>query len=82
MEKRIGFVGVIIENRAEHADAVNRTLSEFGKCIVVRTGVPNVRGKFSVITLVVDAATEDVGALTGKLGMIPGVSVKSALAKE
>jgi putative iron-only hydrogenase system regulator len=82
MSKRIGFVGIIIENRAEHADAVNHALSEFGKSIIVRTGVPNVRSKYSVITLVVDATTEEVGSLTGKLGQIPGVSVKSALAKE
>ncbi len=82
MEKRIGFVGIIIENRTEHAEAVNRALSEFGKNIVVRTGVPNVRGTYSVITVVVDATNEEIGALTGKLGQIPGVSVKSALAKE
>ena len=82
MQKRIGFVGIIVKNRAEHADAVNRVLSEFGKMIVVRTGVPNVRGDWSVITLVVDATSDEIGALTGKLGMIEGVSVKSALAKE
>ena len=82
MDKRIGFVGIIVENRVEHADAVNHALSEFGSLIVVRTGVPNVRSRFSVITLVVDATNEEVGALTGRLGSIPGVSVKSALAKE
>ncbi|MGA3051823.1 MAG: TM1266 family iron-only hydrogenase system putative regulator [Chitinispirillaceae bacterium] len=82
MTKRIGFVGIIIENRAEHAEAVNRALSEFGKNIVVRTGVPNVRGTCSVIALVVDATNEEIGALTGRLGQIYGVSVKSALAKE
>ena len=82
MDKRIGFVGIIIENRKEHAEAVNQALSEFGHLIVVRTGVPNVRSSCSVITLVVDASTAEIGALTGKLGMIAGVSVKSALAKE
>jgi putative iron-only hydrogenase system regulator len=81
MEHRIGFIGIIIENRSEHADAVNHLLSEFGERIIVRTGVPNVRGSCSVITLVVDATTDQVGALTGKLGMIPGVSVKSALGR-
>ena len=82
MEKRIGFVGIIIENRIDHAEAINQALSEFGKIIVVRTGVPNVRARWSVITLVEDATTEEIGALTGRLGMIEGVSVKSALAKE
>jgi putative iron-only hydrogenase system regulator len=82
MDKRIGFVGIIVENRVEHAETVNHVLSEFGSLVVVRTGVPNVRGRFAVITLVVDATNEEVGALTGRLGSIPGVSVKSALAKE
>jgi len=82
MEKRIGFVGIIIENRAEHADAVNQVLTGFGKNVVVRTGVPNVRGEDAVITRVVDATSDEIGALTGKLGMIEGVWVKSALARE
>jgi len=49
---------------------------------VVRTGVPHVRDQSSVIMLVVDATSDQVGSLTGKLGALPGVSVKSMLGKQ
>lgn len=81
MDKRIGFVGIIVEDRKRHADAVNHILSEFGDVILARTGIPYDKKNCSVITLVVDATTDDVGKLTGKLGQLEGVTVKSALSK-
>ena len=82
MEKRLGFVGIIIDNRKESAAKVNEVLSMFGDLIAVRVGIPYLKKKCCVITLVVDATTDELGALTGKLGLIKGVSVKSALGKE
>lgn len=81
MDKRVGFVGIIIEDRKEGAEEVNRALSEYGNMVVARTGVPYKEKNCCVITLVVDADADEIGALTGKLGNIPGVSVKSALSK-
>ncbi len=81
MEKRVGFVGIIIHNRKQHADQVNSILSDFGESIIVRTGVPRVNNECSVITLVVSATTDELGALTGRLGALEGVSVKSMLGK-
>jgi putative iron-only hydrogenase system regulator len=81
MNKRIGFVGIIIENRTKVADKVNHVLSEAGDIIVARVGLPYKERGVAVITLTVDATTDEIGALTGKLGAIEGVSVKSALAK-
>lgn len=79
--RRLGFVGVIVENRGATAEAINRILSEFGERIVVRTGVPKVKGKCAVIMLTVEMTVEELGAMTGRLGTIAGVSVRSALAK-
>jgi putative iron-only hydrogenase system regulator len=81
-EKRLGFIGVIIENREESAPEVNRVLHDFSDCILSRTGLPNAKGNASVITLVVDITTDQLGVLTGRLGNIRGVSVKSGLAKK
>ena len=81
MDKRVGFVGIIVKNRKQSAPKVNEVLTEYGSMIVARTGIPYERRNCSVITLVVDATTDDLGALTGKLGTIAGVAVKSALAK-
>lgn len=81
MEKRLGFVGLIIEDRAKNATGVNALLSEFGEIILARTGVPCPQRNCSAITLVVDATTDELGSLTGKLGRLSGVSVKSMLSK-
>jgi len=81
MEKRLGFVGIIVENRKESASNVNSILSEFGEIIVARVGLPYKEKNCCVITLIVDSGTDELGALTGKLGKIKGVSVKSALSK-
>jgi len=81
MEKRLGFVGIIIENRDAHAAAVNELLGQFGSIIVARTGVPYEKRSCSAITLIVDASTDELGVLTGKLGSLSGVSVKSMLSK-
>lgn len=81
MEKRLGFVGLIIEDRKTNAAGVNALLSEFGDIILARTGVPCPQRGCSAITLVIDATTDELGSLTGRLGRIPGVSVKSMLSK-
>lgn len=82
MDKRLGFIGIIIENREESADRVNHLLSDYGQYIISRTGVPYREKQVSVITLIVDISSDALGALTGKLGVIDGVSVKSNLSKK
>ena len=81
MNKRLGFVGIIIEDRKKAAEEVNRLLSGHGDIIVARVGIPYKEKHCCVITLIVDATTDELGALTGKLGALSGVSVKSALTK-
>lgn len=80
--KRLGFVGIIIENRERSSESVNQVLSQFSELILARTGLPKAKKNTSVITLVIDATTDELGILTGKLGSIPGVAVKSGLAKK
>lgn len=81
MNKRLGFVGIVIENRKTSAESVNKILSDFGELIIARTGIPYHQKHCCVITLVVDATTDELGIMTGKLGMVDGVTVKSALSK-
>ncbi|MCC7160017.1 MAG: iron-only hydrogenase system regulator [Ignavibacteria bacterium] len=81
MNKRLGFIGIIIENRESNAAEVNELLSEYGELIVARMGVPYEKRACSAMTLIIDATTDELGILTGKLGNLPGVSVKSMLSK-
>lgn len=79
---RVGFIGIIIENRAENAEKVNAIISQFGNQILSRMGIPYERKNCAVITLIVDMSTDTVGNITGKIGSIEGVSVKSALSSK
>lgn len=81
MDKRLGFVGIIVEDRAKSSARINALLASFGDLVIARTGIPYKDKKCCVITLVVDATTDELGALTGKVGSVEGVSVKSALSK-
>lgn len=82
MEKRIGVVSIIIEDRKKAAPRVNSVLSEYGDIIVGRMGIPYRERNLSVMALIVDGTTDAIGALTGKLGNIPGVNVRSVLNRE
>ncbi len=79
--KRVGFIGIIVDDRENSALRVNKLISEFSHLIIARTGVPYKEKDVSVITLVVDMTTDQLGELTGKLGVIQGVTVKSGLSK-
>lgn len=81
MEKRIGVVAIVVKDRKAASPKVNQILSEYGEIIIGRIGVPYREKKISVIALIVEATTDELGALTGKLGMLPQVEVKSVLIK-
>jgi len=81
MEKRLGFVGVVIENRKTAAPRINEVLTQYGEKIIGRMGVPYKERHCNVIALIVEMSTDELGALTGTLGSIEGVTVKSALTK-
>lgn len=81
MERRIGVIGIVIENRKEVSDKLNKILSDHGDIIVGRMGIPYKERGLCVISLIVDGTTDEIGALTGKLGSLSGIKVKSALTK-
>lgn len=81
MEKRLGVIGIVVGERENAAGKVNRILSDFSEVIVGRMGVPYRERQTSVIALIVDGNTDQIGALTGRLGAVTGVTVKSALTK-
>jgi hypothetical protein len=78
--KRIGTISIFIENR-ESANKVNEILSAYGDIIISRMGIPYREKQLSVIVLIVDATNEEMGALSGLLGNLKDVSVKTAVKK-
>ena len=80
MEKRIGVIAIVVENLSSATD-VNTALHEFSDIIVGRMGIPYRERGISVISVIVDGSNDRISAMTGKIGRIPFVSVKTALAK-
>lgn len=80
MENRIAILSIIIENLSS-SEAVNTILHEYSNIIIGRMGIPYRERGISVMAVVVDTDTDTISAVTGKLGKISGVSVKSAISK-
>lgn len=80
MLKRLGVIGIVVENR-QVVPQVNTILSDYADMIIGRMGLPHQEKEVSIIALIVDGTTDQVGAMTGKLGNLKNVTVKSALTK-
>ena len=81
MPKRIGTVTIIITDRIDQSVRVNEILSKHAEIIIGRMGLPYSLKKISIICLIVNGSTDQLGSLTGQLGSIEGVQVKSVMAK-
>lgn len=80
MDSRVSVISIIIKDE-EAAGAVNDLLHEFRQYIVGRMGIPYRQREVSIISVVLDAPGDAVSSLSGKLGMIAGVSAKTLTAK-
>lgn len=80
MDNRIAVLSIIIYDR-EEAGRVNDILHEYGKYIIGRMGLPYDKKNVSVICVMLDAPTAITSAISGKLGMLKGVSAKTNTAK-
>lgn len=79
METRLAVIGIIVEDLAA-TDHIHNLLHDYGSYIVGRMGVPYRQRVVSVISVIVDAPTGVISALTGKLGQLGGVSAKALYA--
>ena len=79
-QSRIAIVGIIIE-KPEAAAGVNETLTENAGHIIGRMGIPYKDKGVNVISVVVDATTDVINSMAGKLGRIDGVSAKAVYSK-
>lgn len=77
--KKIGIIGIIVTNRKKNAPLVNKLLSDHSDIILARMGLPQKDLDTGLISLFVEGDIDRIGSLTGKLGMIKGVTVKSML---
>lgn len=80
METRIALIGIIVED-IESAGKINEILHEYSPYLVGRMGIPYREKNVSIISVVIDANNNVISSLSGKLGMIKGISVKTIYSK-
>lgn len=80
MENRIALLGLVIEE-PEAAESLNHLLHEYKDYIVGRMGLPYRERGISLISIVVDGPGDIISSLSGKAGMLKGVSAKALYAK-
>ena len=79
MEKRIGTALILIETK-ESVHFLNEIISNHSEIIIGRQGLPRSNGQ-SIISLVLEGTTDEIGSLTGQLGRLKGLQVKSVVLK-
>lgn len=80
MENRVAMISIVIEDY-NAAERVNALLHEFGAYIIGRMGIPYRARNISLISVAMDAPGDVISSLSGKLGMLKGVSSKTVYAK-
>ena len=76
METRVALIGIVVEN-PDSVEKLNNILHQFGSYIIGRMGIPYPKKNVSVISIAIDAPMNIISALSGKLGMLDGVSTKT-----
>ncbi len=77
METRVAVMGIIVEN-TESVEILNKLLHEYGGYIIGRMGIPYRKKNIHIISIAIDAPQDVISALSGKIGNISGISVKTA----
>ena len=79
-ESRIALIGIIVSNH-ESVEQINALLSKYGYYIIGRMGLPYREKNLSIISVALDAPNNVISALSGKLGMLPGITAKTIYSK-
>ena len=81
METRIALIGIIVED-TNAVENVNEILHNYGCYIIGGMGIPYREKQVNIISIVIDAPNDVLSSLSGKLGMIKGISVKTVYSKK
>lgn len=77
MQTRVAVISIIVEN-PNTVETLNALLHEYGKYIIGRMGIPYKEKNINIISIALDAPQDTISALSGKIGKLDGISVKTA----
>ena len=80
METRVAILSIIVEEH-ESVEKLNHLLHQYRDGIIGRMGIPYKDKGISVISVVLDATVNEINALTGAVGKLPGVTAKATYSK-
>ena len=80
MEQTPTRIALVVEN-SDSVEQLNSLLSQYGNYIIGRMGIPYREKSLSIISIAMDAPNNVISALSGKIGMLPGISSKTIYAK-
>ena len=80
METRVAMIGIIVE-KSDAVEKLNGILHEYSQYIIGRMGIPYEKKSVSIISVAVDAPSDVISAVSGKLGAIDGVTAKTIYSK-
>ena len=80
MQKRLATLSIFMKNKTD-VEKVNKIIGDFSKMIVSRMGIPYKEKEIAIIVLILDGTNDEIGALSGKLGNLKEISVKTAISK-
>ena len=80
MTNRVALLGIVVDDHGS-TEALNKLLSEYRDFIVGRMGIPYRSRGINLISIVIDAPQDAISALTGKIGMLKGVTAKALYSK-
>lgn len=79
-DTRIAMIAIVVEDTS-CTPALNEILHTYGKYIIGRMGIPYREKSVSLISIALDAPMDVISAMTGKLGNLSGLTVKTAYSK-
>ncbi|MGM0379337.1 MAG: TM1266 family iron-only hydrogenase system putative regulator [Bacillota bacterium] len=82
MNKKIAVIGAVLEPPSKCFEKFNSTVSNYKGLIKGRMGIPFEKEKMSVISITIIGTLNEINSLTGKLGNIDGVTVKTSISKK
>ncbi len=77
METRVAVMSIIVENR-DSTVLLNSLLHEYSEYVIGRMGIPYKKKNINIISVAIDAPQNTIAALSGKIGKLEGISVKTA----
>ncbi len=80
METRVAVIAILVE-KSDGVEALNAILHEYGQYIIGRMGIPYREKNLNVICVMIDAPTDAINAITGKIGRLEHITAKTLMTK-